>query len=230
MNYHRIYNAIINKRLDDPLTDGYFECHHILPRSLGGNDNKENLVNLTAREHFICHLLLTKMYKPYTIEWYKMAKAFGAMCWLASKNQTRYSNNKHYEWLRINFSKTQSMLQSGKNNSQFNKIWIHNVQLKKSRKISKYDTVPEGWQLGRIVNFNKTAKIKIDTRKIKEEEYRLLAQRLYDSYINGDFKSIREFCRLDNYKHSHVSLIRLWKKYIPGFAENVKKGRRFIRL
>lgn len=40
---------------------GYIEKHHILPRSLGGSDDISNIVNLSAREHFVCHLLLTKM-------------------------------------------------------------------------------------------------------------------------------------------------------------------------
>lgn len=39
----------------------YKEKHHIIPCSLGGNNDSVNLVNLTAREHFICHWLLTKM-------------------------------------------------------------------------------------------------------------------------------------------------------------------------
>lgn len=37
------------------------ENHHIVPRSLGGDNSKENLVLLSTREHMICHLLLTKM-------------------------------------------------------------------------------------------------------------------------------------------------------------------------
>jgi len=39
----------------------YYERHHILPRSLGGGNTKDNLVFLTAREHLLCHWLLTKM-------------------------------------------------------------------------------------------------------------------------------------------------------------------------
>lgn len=39
---------------------GYFERHHIIPKSIEKNDNT---VLLTAKEHFICHLLLTKMCK-----------------------------------------------------------------------------------------------------------------------------------------------------------------------
>jgi hypothetical protein len=38
------------------------ETHHILPRSLGGTDDKDNLADLTPREHFVCHWLLTKIY------------------------------------------------------------------------------------------------------------------------------------------------------------------------
>lgn len=41
--------------------DSYTESHHIIPKSLGGDNSSNNLVNLTAREHFICHLLLPKM-------------------------------------------------------------------------------------------------------------------------------------------------------------------------
>lgn len=37
------------------------ELHHVIPRSLGGSNDKSNKVILTAREHFVCHLLLRKM-------------------------------------------------------------------------------------------------------------------------------------------------------------------------
>jgi hypothetical protein len=40
---------------------GYTELHHIIPRCLGGPRTKENEVRMTAREHFICHMLLRKM-------------------------------------------------------------------------------------------------------------------------------------------------------------------------
>lgn len=41
---------------------GYVEAHHILPKSfnLGGYTDPDNIVYLTAREHIIAHLLLTK--------------------------------------------------------------------------------------------------------------------------------------------------------------------------
>ena len=57
------YISIIIKAQQRLLTDVYFEKHHILPRSfrMGGETDKANLVNLTAREHLICHKLLVKM-------------------------------------------------------------------------------------------------------------------------------------------------------------------------
>jgi hypothetical protein len=56
--YTKWYYNIVNNRKNNPIDEG--EKHHIIPKSLGGN-NKENLVKLTYREHYICHLLLTKM-------------------------------------------------------------------------------------------------------------------------------------------------------------------------
>lgn len=58
--YTRWYNQIV-ERAKFRMLDDYTETHHIQPRSLGGTDDISNLVELTAREHFICHWLLTKM-------------------------------------------------------------------------------------------------------------------------------------------------------------------------
>lgn len=43
--------------------DVYGEVHHIIPKSEGGDNSNENLVRLSAREHYIAHLLLAKIYK-----------------------------------------------------------------------------------------------------------------------------------------------------------------------
>jgi hypothetical protein len=58
--YTKWYNAIISAAQQRD-TEGYVERHHIVPKSLGGSNDESNLVRLTAREHYICHLLLTKM-------------------------------------------------------------------------------------------------------------------------------------------------------------------------
>lgn len=40
--------------------DGYAEVHHIVPRSLGGSDDDDNLIRLTARQHYVAHWMLAR--------------------------------------------------------------------------------------------------------------------------------------------------------------------------
>lgn len=64
MNSQKIYAAIIERALRRGIDiHGYYERHHILPRSMGGSDEKGNIAILTAREHYICHWLLYKIYR-----------------------------------------------------------------------------------------------------------------------------------------------------------------------
>lgn len=66
MNYKKHYEALCYGRqtLCRIKTEKeYYELHHIVPKSLGGQDTESNLVMLTAREHYIAHLLLYNMYK-----------------------------------------------------------------------------------------------------------------------------------------------------------------------
>lgn len=63
MNYIKIYNKLISgKAARRKGKDVYYESHHIMPKSLGGGNEKSNLVLLTSREHFVAHRLLTKIY------------------------------------------------------------------------------------------------------------------------------------------------------------------------
>lgn len=59
--YTKTYFRLMNHAMLRHQPDGYVERHHVIPRSLGGSDEPENVVVLTAREHYIAHLLLTKM-------------------------------------------------------------------------------------------------------------------------------------------------------------------------
>lgn len=55
------YSIVTRARSRIVPKEGYCERHHIIPRSMGGSNSKKNLVDITAREHFVCHRLLTKM-------------------------------------------------------------------------------------------------------------------------------------------------------------------------
>jgi hypothetical protein len=79
MNYQRIYNQIIEKAKSEnrrKYDEIYYESHHILPRCLGGSDILENKVLLTAKEHFLCHWLLVRIYPESS----KLAYAFWMIC------------------------------------------------------------------------------------------------------------------------------------------------------
>jgi hypothetical protein len=90
--YTRWYNTIVSAaKLRQLEGDVYVERHHIIPRSLGGNNSLSNLVALTAREHFVCHLLLTKMVDGNLQR--KMIYAITAMS-RTSGNQKRYVNSR----------------------------------------------------------------------------------------------------------------------------------------
>lgn len=80
--------------------EGYFEIHHILPSSICDivqKKDKNNYVILTAREHYIAHLLLTKLFDSDLK--YKMKLAMGQFT-RKSKNQGRVLNSRQFEVCR----------------------------------------------------------------------------------------------------------------------------------
>jgi hypothetical protein len=101
------YNIIESSKKKEK--DGYTETHHIIPRSLGGSDNGENLVCLTPREHYLCHAILPKMLDGESQ--YKMFAAFNMMH--IGQDGRRYTSNL-YEYYKIKFYKQHSKNQKGK--------------------------------------------------------------------------------------------------------------------
>lgn len=102
--YTRWYFNIVNKaKLRTLPTDTYTEKHHIIPKSLDGDNSIDNLVRLLAREHFICHLLLIKMTEGKA----KRSMAYAAWQMTNISNRDRYApTSKMYEFLRKQLSNT----------------------------------------------------------------------------------------------------------------------------
>jgi hypothetical protein len=96
MDYRRIYNNIV-RRGQNRILEGYKEKHHIVPCCMGGTDEATNLVSLTPEEHYICHLLLVKIY-PGNIGLVRAAM------FLTSSNNNSPRNNKLYGWLKRQYS------------------------------------------------------------------------------------------------------------------------------
>jgi hypothetical protein len=97
------------------------ERHHIIPQSLGGSNDKSNLVYLSCREHFLCHWLLVKMTEG---EYYhKMVYALMGMR-AENEHQERYQTiftARVYEKYRIEHAEYHSKLMKSKNLVPWNK-------------------------------------------------------------------------------------------------------------
>ena len=109
MDYNKIYDNLVHsrKRLNRSKKDStYYELHHIIPICLDGCKKcKENLVLLTAREHFLAHWLLSRIYSNNE----KIQYAFWCMCIAINNEQSRkIFSSIAYQEARVNYSAIQS--------------------------------------------------------------------------------------------------------------------------
>lgn len=92
MRYQEHYDRLIERARNRDLPKPY-ERHHAVPKCMGGNNDKSNIVKLTPEEHYVAHQLLVKIYPEQP----KLAYA-ALMMTRCSTGQFR--NNKLYGWLR----------------------------------------------------------------------------------------------------------------------------------
>jgi hypothetical protein len=93
--YYKWYKELTTQKDRDFVP--YTEKHHIIPKCMGGSDKQNNLVILTAREHYIAHLLLTKCVSKEFLG--KINCAYVMMATVQDKNQKRIYrvNSKMFE-------------------------------------------------------------------------------------------------------------------------------------
>jgi hypothetical protein len=126
MDYKKIYDNFMKDRLQKKperlylkKKGFYFEGHHIVPKSKGGlgNSNRpknnSNIVLLTAREHFLSHWILWRIYRDRST-----ALAFHKMI-SKNKNQNRTTSSKGYEEARESYRLTNIGNQYGKGKNRF---------------------------------------------------------------------------------------------------------------
>jgi hypothetical protein len=103
------FNIVNNARIFS--RNGYVERHHIIPKSLGGTNDAQNIVALSAREHFICHRLLARM----TVGDAKKKMQFAA--WILSCSKKRglmKISSRTYVKLKEDLSHAVSLTMKGK--------------------------------------------------------------------------------------------------------------------
>lgn len=211
MNYEKIYNSLIDKRIKEKSKEDYTETHHILPKSMGGDNTISNLVVLSAREHFIAHYLLWKIYKTK-----EMGFALHAM--RMSKGLKKL-NARQYELLRLAFSK----VNTGELNPMYGKcgklhhLYGTKMSLETKQKISES-------QKGKKASEKTKLKLSELRQGSKHPQYN---KRGYDAVskakeveqLNKDglliqrFGSARDAARCTNTPHSNIINCCLGKKY-----------------
>lgn len=125
MNYQKIHDSIINKALTRGKPDCYCEKHHILPKSMGGSDSKENLVLLTAREHYLIHWVLYKIYRnqEMAFAWHNMTR---------TKSSTERYTSYSFTFAKIARAKAMSERMLGKQLSLEHKANLKKAKLGKT--------------------------------------------------------------------------------------------------
>lgn len=139
MDYGKHYNLLIERAKTRQLL-AYKERHHVIPKCLGGNDDKSNLVNLTPEEHYVAHQLLVKMYPGND----KLVYAANKMT-VSSKTTKR--NNKRYGWLKRKYHNI-CKKRTGEKNPSYGRSWYYNPITLENSKFLLGD-VPNGWLKGR---------------------------------------------------------------------------------
>jgi len=167
--YRTWYFNIINNAKRRKLNYyAYLECHHIIPSSFKKlklnefNFNfKNNLVFLTAKEHYICHLLLTKFCTGQNK--HKMIYAFNYMKTSPNNNGEREKVTGimfQYNKIKVNKLQKKNKLY-GKDNGSYGNIWVYHLEKEENLKIPKVflnDYISLGYIKGRCIDFNKRKK------------------------------------------------------------------------
>ena len=135
MNYKMIHDSIIDRAKTRVLPkEVYTERHHIIPRCMGGSDDKSNLVDLTGREHFIVHKLLVEIYPEVKGLW----SAYFMMMNAKSKVQVRdyITMSSEYERVKIICAQNQSDRMKGRMVGEKNPRWGVRLTKELKEKIS----------------------------------------------------------------------------------------------
>ena len=139
MDYEKIHNQLID-RAKNRILEGYKERHHIIPKCMGGTDDKDNLIDLTAREHFIIHKLLYMIYPNNNKLFY--AYRMMAIQPINGKTERAYIISSHeHERLRIEYSIRMSLDKKGKKYGTGMLGLSHTTKSKEKIRIANLDKV-----------------------------------------------------------------------------------------
>jgi hypothetical protein len=203
--YTVIYYKIIERSKNRNL-EGYTEKHHIIPKSLGGTNDKTNLAILTAKEHYICHILLTKM--TFGENKIKMLHAVNSfISWASNKHKRNFKFNsrlfqilkeKRSHFLKIEMSKPEN---KKKSSDGAKKLWA-DINYKKEQSSKRKE-------LWKDVNYqNKMKNRKKTTKRICVNNVEFLSLKDAAYHLNLDPSTVSKRCSSHHIRFAEWKYIR----------------------
>jgi hypothetical protein len=246
MNYSLHYNKLI-ARARNRIIDEFTESHHIIPRCMGGTDDLSNIVDLTPEEHYLAHQLLVKIYPGNNA----LVRAAAMMIvnrpgnklygWLRKKFAAAQSirmagtGNSQFgtKWIyNIELRETKKIPKTEvvPKGWSLGRIIDFDLYFKKmSNKESSADSklaleeIRAKKQLGKV----ETQLAEKERKDSYNEMYKMYIIDLYHQFKAGNYYSISQFHKLNNIQVSRMTLTNYWRKWIPGYKEKSKEGKRF---
>jgi len=181
--YSTWYYNIINKSKNRLLT-GYKEKHHIVPRCMGGKNTKDNLAILTAREHFMVHMLLCKFTTGQAKR--SMLYAFKCMCYYKKDGRNYKINSRIAQKLRSELKFSPEHIE----NLRKSHLGIKQSKEHILKRILSRKEFTKQMKL-KIGQFHKGNKYNLGKKASKETKLKLSKMRKGSIWVNNNLESKR---------------------------------------
>lgn len=189
-----MYFSLIEKAKTQ-LTESYCEKHHIIPKCLGGSNDESNLIKLTARQHFIAHLLLTKMVDGQ--QKYKLYNAFSKMLSVSKDHKARYMpSSKLYDYSK------KLMADYMKNNNPAKRN-----DVKEKMKENNWTKSERAEEIKKIISLKKTGKklnLTEEQKKLRSEKRVGEKNGMYGKTHSKEVRDKLAFLRTKEFKLTNV--------------------------
>ena len=216
MNYQKIYDNLISRAQMRCKPEGYVERHHIVPRCLGGGDEKSNMIVLTAPEHYLAHQLLVKIHPKNAKILFAAISMTGGSRWVKEGR----SRNKLYGWLRERHSEAMSLrvcspetlekMSKARKGIPLSEEWKKSI----SESLKGIPKTPEHIEKVRLANIGKTAS---DETKARQSE-RMLSEWTERKILGTD--------RLSEEHKNNISKANSGKKRTDEQRANMSAGQK----
>lgn len=230
MNYKYIYDRLILRCKNREKPNIYTERHHIVPRCMNGGNSDVNLVFLTAKEHFVAHHLLCKIYPANPKLWF----AFNAMVhWNSENTKWREDVVKltafEYEQLKIRRSALISKLMTGRHvsNETREKLRIASTGRIKTDETKRKLSVSNK-KVKHSPEWNRKVSEGLKCYKCTSEHAKHISEAKKGRHIKYNMKSAERFQHQDGIKNMQAIkcyadgvLIGCKKQFIPFLAEKI---------